>query len=55
MNKYLDEQLSRLQLDYVDFYLFHGLNKERWQKLCELGVLKWAEKKMNEWRFRHLG
>jgi predicted aldo/keto reductase-like oxidoreductase len=55
MDKYLSEQLARLQMDRVDFYLFHGLNKERWQKLKELDVLKWAEKKMDEGKFSHLG
>jgi predicted aldo/keto reductase-like oxidoreductase len=55
MDKYLDEQRSRLQLDSVDFYLLHGLNRERWEKLTGLGVLGWAEKKMDEGKFRHLG
>jgi predicted aldo/keto reductase-like oxidoreductase len=55
MDKYLSEQLSRLQLDCVDFYLFHGLNKERWKKLEELNVLEWSEKKIDEGKFKHLG
>lgn len=55
MNKYLNEQLERLNTDYIDFYLFHGLNKERWQNLCRLNVLQWAEKKMEEGKFEYLG
>jgi len=55
MNKHLNEQLARLQLDSVDFYLLHGLEKERWQKLTELNVLEWAETKMKEGKFKHLG
>jgi predicted aldo/keto reductase-like oxidoreductase len=55
MDKYFDEQLRRLQVDYVDFYLFHGLNKERWQKLTELGALEWAERRVDEGRIKHLG
>ena len=45
MNKYLNEQLERLNTEYIDFYLFHGLNKERWKNICRLNVLQWAEKK----------
>lgn len=53
-DKYLNEQLERLQLPYVDFYLLHALNKENWPKLRELGVLEWAEKAIADGRFRHL-
>jgi predicted aldo/keto reductase-like oxidoreductase len=53
-DKYLDIQLGRLQVDHVDFYLLHGLNKERWPKLRDLGVREWAEKAIAAGRFRHL-
>lgn len=33
------EQLSRLRTEYVDFYLLHALNRERWEKLVEQGVI----------------
>jgi hypothetical protein len=54
MDKYLNEQLDRLKTS-VDFYLLHGLNKERWQKLKELNVTAWAEKKEDEGKFSHFG
>jgi len=54
MDKYLDEQLVRLKTN-IDFYLLHGLNKERWQKLKELNVTAWAEKKIDEGKFSHFG
>ena len=54
MDKYLEEQLKRLKTD-VDFYLLHGLNKERWQKLQAQDVIGWAEKKIDEGKFRYLG
>jgi predicted aldo/keto reductase-like oxidoreductase len=54
MDKYLDEQLARLKTS-IDFYLLHGLNKERWQKLKELNVIAWAEKKKDEGKFSHFG
>jgi predicted aldo/keto reductase-like oxidoreductase len=55
MDKYLNEQLSRLQVDYVDFYLLHGLNKERWPKVKKLKVTEWGERKIDEGKIRHLG
>ena len=54
-DKFLNEQLEKLKTDHIDFYLFHGLNKQRWPKLTDLGVLKWAEKTIAEGRIRHLG
>jgi uncharacterized protein len=54
MDKYLEEQLKRLKTD-VDFYLLHGLNKERWQKLKELDMIGWAEKKIDQGEFKYLG
>ena len=54
MDKYLEEQLKRLKTG-VDFYLLHGLNGERWQKLQAQDVIGWAEKKIDEGKFRYLG
>jgi predicted aldo/keto reductase-like oxidoreductase len=54
-DKYLEEQLKRLQTDDVDFYLLHALNKKSWIKLRDLGVLEWAEKAKREGRLHHLG
>ncbi len=54
-DRFLDEQLEHLQTGYLDFYLLHGLNKELWPKIRDLGVLKWAEKAMAKNRFSHLG
>ncbi|HVP93143.1 MAG TPA: aldo/keto reductase [Acidobacteriota bacterium] len=54
MDKYLDEQLIRLKTN-IDFYLLHGLTKERWQKLRELNVTSWLEKKQDEGKISHLG
>jgi predicted aldo/keto reductase-like oxidoreductase len=54
MDKYLDEQLARLKTG-IDFYLLHGLTRERWQKLAEQNVIAWAEKRMDEGKFNHFG
>ncbi len=54
MDKFLEEQLARLRTD-IDFYLLHGLGGERWQKLKELDVIGWAEKKIDQGKIKHLG
>jgi predicted aldo/keto reductase-like oxidoreductase len=54
-DKYLNIQLERLQLDYVDFYLLHSLNKNAWPKLRDLGVREWAEHAIAAGRFHYLG
>ncbi len=55
MDKYLDEQLKRLQTDQIDFYLLHGLGKDRWNKMKELDVFTWAERAIDQGKISHLG
>jgi uncharacterized protein len=54
-DRFLDEQLQRLETKAIDFYLLHGLGRERWHNLRDLGVLDWAERAMGAGRFHHLG
>ncbi len=54
-DRYLDEQLDRLQMDHVDLYLLHGLIEERWENLTKLKVFEWAERAMANGRFGCLG
>ncbi len=54
-DRFLDEQLTRLKTDYIDFYLFHALSAERWEKVLKLGGLRHFEKAMAEGRIRHIG
>lgn len=54
-DKYLNEQLARLQTDHIDFYLLHALKKEWWQSLNRVGVFDWAEKAIADGRIGHLG
>jgi uncharacterized protein len=53
-DRFLNEQLSRLN-NRIDFYLLHGLNKMEWAKVRDLGVMKWAERRLAEGRIGHLG
>lgn len=54
-DRFFDEQLAKLQTDYVDFYLLHALDKNSWPKLKNWDVFSWAEKKIKEGRIHHLG
>lgn len=54
-DRYLNEQLERLQMKKIDFYLLHGLNSKTWAKVRDLGVIRWAERAMADGRFDHLG
>ena len=54
MDRILEEQLNRLKT-HIDFYLLHGLGEERWEKLKALDVIGWAEEKIREGKFDHMG
>jgi len=54
-DRFLDEQLEKLQTDHIDFYLLHALNSTYWPKLKDWGVLNWAEGAITDGRIQHLG
>jgi predicted aldo/keto reductase-like oxidoreductase len=54
-DRLLNEQLGKLQTDYIDFYLLHALNKDQWHKMRDLNVLTWSEKAITSGRIRYLG
>jgi predicted aldo/keto reductase-like oxidoreductase len=43
MDRFLAEQLDRLQTDHIDFYLVHGLNGETWDHIRDLGVREFLD------------
>jgi len=51
----LDEQLKRLDVDAIDFYLLHALSAERWQTVLRLGGLEAMDRARADGRIRHLG
>ncbi|MCY6960018.1 aldo/keto reductase [Clostridium brassicae] len=55
MDKYLNEQLKRLNTDYIDFYLIHALNREYWDNLKSLGVLDFLHKSIKDNKIRYAG
>ena len=52
---YLNNQLKRLQTDYLDGYLFHGLNKGSFNKIKDLGLIDEMEKAKNKGLIKHIG
>lgn len=54
-DRFLDEQLQKLQTDQIDFYLLHALNSEYWPKLKNWEVLQWAEGAIADGRIQQLG
>jgi predicted aldo/keto reductase-like oxidoreductase len=54
-DRYLNEQLEKLQTDHIDFYLLHGLGASRWPKMRDLGVLDWSEGAIADGRIGYLG
>jgi uncharacterized protein len=52
MDTFLKEQLERLKTDYLDFYLLHGLNGETWDRMRDLGVREFLDKKKAEGKLR---
>jgi uncharacterized protein len=52
---YFYEQLNKLQVDYVDFYLLHALDNDKWDLLLKQGVLEEVEALQREGKIRFLG
>ena len=56
MEKLFNEQLSRLQTDYIDYYLMHMLTDvQTWERLKNLGILEWLEEKKKSGAIRQVG
>ncbi len=55
VERLLDEQLSKLNKDYIDFYLLHALNGERWKQLEELGVYEICEEMRKKGKIKYIG
>ena len=53
VDKYFDEELSRLRTTYVDYYLMHHLTDG--EKLKEIGILEWIEEKKASGQIRNIG
>ena len=56
LDKYFDEQLSRLRTTYIDYYLMHHVTDvAMWEKLKAVGVLDWIRAKKESGAIRNIG
>ena len=54
-NYYLDEQLKKLQTDYIDIYLLHSLTVPDWEKVKNLDVLDFLDDCLSSGTVKHVG
>ena len=55
-DRLLNEQLERLQTDYIDFYLMHALDKDRFKNVVEkFNLIDRLNKAKADGKIRHIG
>jgi hypothetical protein len=55
VREYFEEQCGKLRTKYIDFYLLHALNKERWEEVKRLNIIQELEKLKEEDRIKFIG
>ena len=56
VDRYFNEELSRLRTDYVDYYLMHHLTDvAMWEKLKKVGITEWIQEKKQSGAIRNIG
>lgn len=53
--KLFNEQLKRLGMEYVDFYLLHSLSGESYRRMKELGVPEFCDELKKQGKIRYFG
>ena len=53
MQALLDGELKKLQTDHVDFYLMHGINKEKWEYFKSIGAPEFFDDMKREGKIRY--
>lgn len=53
--KVVEEQLRRLNTDYIDFYLLHTLDRKKWDIVLNNDILAVLEELRQEGKIRHIG
>ena len=55
-DKYLDEQLKKIQTNHIDFYLLHALDKHKWDNIVlKLDLFERIEAAIKSGKINHIG
>lgn len=54
-DRLLNEQLTKLATDHIDFYLLHGLNQKTWAHAQKLGIDRFLDQALADGRIRNAG
>ncbi|MGN0177586.1 MAG: aldo/keto reductase [Methanobrevibacter sp.] len=55
MEPLLDEQLKRLNIDCIDYYLIHAVDLKNMNRLLKRDLIKFIEKAKSDGKIRHIG
>jgi len=55
MMRILDEQLAKLEVDYIDYYLLHALNEDFWSRYKRFNYKEFIAKAKAQGKIRHIG
>ena len=55
VGKIFNNQLKRLDVDRIDFYLLHALDGKAWEKCKKFGAVEYIEKKREEGKIKYFG
>ncbi len=53
MEALLQEELNKLQTDHIDFYLMHGINREKWEYFKSIGAPRFFEEMKQAGKIRY--
>ena len=55
-DKFFNEQLRRLQTDYVDYYFMHSIyDFAQWEKFVKMGIEEWITEKRKSGQIKQIG
>ncbi|MCQ2969981.1 MAG: aldo/keto reductase [archaeon] len=55
MESFLDEQLRRLNIDCIDYYLIHGVDLKNMNRLLKRDLIKFIEKAKSDGKIKYIG